>query len=79
MRGSSTGVDEVVRACGQSLSTLRPVEQSGCDELGMSVFHMPSGSWQAKHWSTRLVPNSVSAREICNAYNCDPPGAIRMV
>lgn len=78
VRGSSTGVNEVVRAGGQSLSTFRPVEQSGCDGLGMSVFHMPSGSWQAKHWSTRLVPNSVSALRICNAYNCHPRGASRV-
>ena len=79
VRGSSTGVNEMIRAGGQSLSTLGPVEQSGCCELGMSVFHMPSGSWQAKHWSTRLVPISVSARRMCNAYNCHPPGASRVL
>lgn len=38
VRGSSTGVNEVVRAGGQSLSTLRPVEQSAAMSWGCQCF-----------------------------------------
>ena len=59
-------VGDMVRASDQSLRSSRPVEQLGCDELGTSMFYMPSNPGTLSI-ATHLFPNSVSLLGVRNA------------